>query len=170
MHALKTKRLLLEPLAEVHQNAFTALMKDPEVVRWCFDLPTEAEIQEQFSARLSTQGEPAGGWLSFAVLCRKSGDFLGIIGYRLPDAEVGFLFRRENHGRGIATESLKALQGYAHSTGLEKLRARVTDGNTASSRVLEKCGFSFVRSIGTGVRIAGVTYDDLLFEYPRVGW
>jgi len=57
-------------------------------------------------------------------------------------AEIGYWLAEPFWGRGIATSAVRAVCRYAFDTfGLEKITAQVFDGNDASCRVLEKCGF-----------------------------
>jgi RimJ/RimL family protein N-acetyltransferase len=81
------------------------------------------------------------------------GDFVGAIGVYPaenewgPEPEVGYMLASRHHGRGLATEALRAV--IADAT--ERLRIPVLVGivdepNGASIRVLEKCGFALDRS------------------------
>jgi RimJ/RimL family protein N-acetyltransferase len=57
-------------------------------------------------------------------------------------AEIGYWLGEEYWGRGIATEAVGAVTGYAfESLGMARVYAEVFEWNTASMRVLEKCGF-----------------------------
>ena len=76
-------------------------------------------------------------------------------------AEVGYLLAPEAEGQGIATEALQALVTYALSHyPLHKLVGRCVNGNIASARVLEKCGFQLEGILRHNHRIAGCWYDD----------
>src|SRR5688572_7387218 len=63
--------------------------------------------------------------------------------------EVGYVFERSAWGRGFTTEATAAMVEVARDRYLMDRVGRITldVNNTASSRVLEKCGFSFVRWI-----------------------
>lgn len=73
---------------------------------------------------------------------------IGGIGLELqPDvyahsAEISYWIAEAHWGRGFATRAVAALSEHAFGTlGLVRLYARVFDGNDASRRVLEKCGY-----------------------------
>lgn len=55
---------------------------------------------------------------------------------------VGYWIGRENWGRGIASEALRQFLALIPA---RPVQAHVARHNTASMRVLEKCGFQFVR-------------------------
>jgi RimJ/RimL family protein N-acetyltransferase len=62
----------------------------------------------------------------------------------VPEAEVGYGLVEEARGWGFATEALKALLAEADVAGV-RVRASVEPSNTASVRVLAKCGFTELR-------------------------
>jgi RimJ/RimL family protein N-acetyltransferase len=62
----------------------------------------------------------------------------------VPEAEVGYGLVEEARGWGFATEALKALLAAADAAGV-RVRASVEPSNTASVRVLAKCGFTELR-------------------------
>jgi [ribosomal protein S5]-alanine N-acetyltransferase len=70
---------------------------------------------------------------------------VGIIlkeGIRRRTAEIGYWLGEEFWGRGIATEALNAMTGYAFSQfDLVRIQASVFEWNPASMRVLEKAGY-----------------------------
>lgn len=60
------------------------------------------------------------------------------------EAEVGYGLVAEARGWGFATEALRALLVETDRLGV-RVRASVEPGNTASVRVLAKCGFTELR-------------------------
>jgi RimJ/RimL family protein N-acetyltransferase len=77
------------------------------------------------------------------------GEVIGSIGFRIQkdmerhSAEIAYWVGQGYWGRGIATEALRALTDYAfsHYEQLLRIYAYVFEWNTASMRVLEKCGY-----------------------------
>jgi ribosomal-protein-alanine N-acetyltransferase len=78
---------------------------------------------------------------------------LGSIGFFGPpeeardgvlEAEVGYGLVEEARGWGFATEALQALLAETDAAGV-RVRASVEPSNTASVRVLAKCGFTELR-------------------------
>ncbi len=66
-----------------------------------------------------------------------------VVGDDYPDCEIeiGFMLKRSVWGKGYATEATKRLLKFAfEETPLEELVATIDPQNTASRRVLEKCG------------------------------
>ena len=76
------------------------------------------------------------------------GEFIGSVGvapqagWKRHIAEIGYWLGEAYWGKGIATEALGQMTEHALSTlGYQKLFAPVLAPNTASMRVLEKCGY-----------------------------
>jgi len=76
---------------------------------------------------------------------------------RLGKREVGYWIGREFWGRGIATAALRL---YLAEEPARPLTARVAPQNTASLRVLEKCGF-----VVTGRERFPLTPDDPVEDF-----
>ena len=62
--------------------------------------------------------------------------------------EVGYVLARESWGHGYATEATLVFVELARSHfGFDQLGAITLEDNASSVRVLEKCGFTFERSV-----------------------
>ncbi len=172
-HELKTARLDLRQLDHSDWSDFLRLLQSPEVFRYCFDAPSVEGARSAFELRLDDWTRESTHWLCLSVYDRSNGDFVGVNGFRMSEereyeAEVGFLFLPEYHGKGYATESLRAIVEYAKICGVTSLHAHVTEGNKASCCVLEKCGFSYVGKQTELVCINKCNYSDLLFSLRMV--
>lgn len=110
------------------------------------------QFMENFNALLVEQET---GTCAFFVLVSEDGSVLGRFNlYEIGDgaAELGYRVAKRAAGRGVATSAVGELCGLAASMyGLTMLRARATDDNVASQRVLAKSGFAR----GAQVDIAG---------------
>ncbi|MFC4785733.1 GNAT family N-acetyltransferase [Nocardioides sp. MAHUQ-72] len=62
----------------------------------------------------------------------------------IPETEVGYGLVADARGHGAATEALRGLLTEADQSGV-RIRASVRPDNTASIRVLAKCGFTELR-------------------------
>lgn len=170
MHRLQIERLLLSQTSATEKQYFFALLQNPQVLQFCFDMPTPAEIQQQFESRLIPWNTTSTHWLSLSIYEKASSSFIGIIGLKMDHscearAEIGFLLLPESYGKGYATEAVVATQKYAAAIGIQTITAKVTKGNWASSRVLEKCGFVLQRELLESICINQVFYTDLEYQW-----
>lgn len=93
------------------------------------------------------------GWGPRHVVRAFDGLVVGSIGFfgppelaadGVPETEVGYGLVEDARGHGAATEALRGLLEHTDRLGV-RLRASVEPGNTASVRVLAKCGFTELR-------------------------
>jgi RimJ/RimL family protein N-acetyltransferase len=100
------------------------------------------EFSERFDELLA-EGEAGGA--AFYVLVDDDGSVLGTFNLRQIEggtAEVGYRVAERVAGRGVATAGVQELCRLAASEhGVRRLRARTTQENVASQKVLTKTGF-----------------------------
>ncbi len=168
MHEIETDRLLHRQIELKDRFDFYNLLEEPTVLKYCYDLPSPQALERLFSARLPAWEVNSVHWLCLIITDKSSGSFIGVNGFvkSRNSAEIGFLFLPKYFGRGFATESLTALVEYAKGLQIEELSANITEGNIASVRVVEKCGFSLSKREIDSVSIGGSTYDNL--EYRKI--
>lgn len=106
------------------------------------------EFFDQFTElHMERLAEQEAGTCSYYVLVDEDGSVLGRFNLVEIDiengtAEVGYRVAQRVSGRGVATGTLRELCHVASSElGLRILKAKTTDDNMASQRVLIKAGF-----------------------------
>jgi RimJ/RimL family protein N-acetyltransferase len=83
-------------------------------------------------------------------------------------AEIGYWLGERFWGRGIVTEALKAVTGYAFDAfDLAHVFAGTFERNAGSRRVLEKAGYVLEGRLRQHVTKDGVTMDDLVYGIVR---
>ena len=127
----------------------------------------------------------AEGWIAYASAQRPethfaidlAGEAVGGIGLVLGEdvercsAEVGYWLGEAVWGRGLATAALGGLTGYAFEVfGLTRIFAVPFADNTASIRVLEKCGYRFEGRMRRSAVKAGVVKDQALHAITDEDW
>jgi RimJ/RimL family protein N-acetyltransferase len=152
---LQTPRLLLRRFTDADIDALFDLDADPAVTRYLTGgVPTPRAVVERHilpEILHSYRREPAFG--KFAAVERATGSFIGWLGLEPStppgprrEVELGYRLRRAAWGRGYATEGGRALVAKAFAEpGVERVWAQTMAVNTASRRVMEKCGLRFVR-------------------------
>lgn len=164
---LETDRLCLRKTTADDWERYHALNSNADVLRYCFDVPTDKEIRKEFDIRIQPWNLSSEHWLNLTIFEKDKDDVIGMTGLRNANsaAEVGFLFLPQYQGLGYGTESLKALKEYAISLGIRELFARIVKGNDASIRLVEKCGFSFYAERENVVRINGIYHNGLIYKW-----
>ncbi len=92
---------------------------------------------------------------------------VGVMEYS-RSAEIGYWLAQPYWHRGLATQALRAVTDRAlEDRDLLRIFARVYGPNTASARVLEKCGYVCEGTMRRAVFKDGAVYDVLLYAMVR---
>ena len=85
----------------------------------------------------------------FLLVLKENDHIIGSIDYKyLPVdglTEVGYGLNPRYQGKGYMTEALRAFLAFGKSMGVRRVRADTLKDNVASQRVLQKCGFRFLK-------------------------
>jgi ribosomal-protein-alanine N-acetyltransferase len=128
---------------------FRPLGTDPRVLEY---LTTEPWSDERIRGFINKGIEVAKtrGWILWPVIHRKDAELIGFCGFSdefSPDVEIGWRFRPEYWGKGLATEAARVVMQYGFETfGFERLVCVTPAANRRSIRVAEKLGMAFERS------------------------
>ncbi len=159
---LTTSQVELRTLRPSDRDDVIALNGDPEVMRF-IGAPFTAERASAWLDEILAAGTESTGLGWWAVIERASGAFAGLVALkRLSDGnhaalgplvagarddelmEIGWRFRPRFWGRGIASETGRALVGRAFEAhGFPRICAVALADNKASCRAIEKCGLRF---------------------------
>jgi RimJ/RimL family protein N-acetyltransferase len=146
----------LEPFGEIHLEALTAMLGDPDILRFTrVPEPTPPDFarawlegyeagrrdgtREAFAAiGASVSGDEASG--------RGREEFLGLalvpsIDREAREVELGYLVAPAARGRGVATAILRELTRWAFEQGALRAELVIDVDNPASERVAERCGY-----------------------------
>ena len=144
---MTTPQVQLRKWKDADLDGFAAMNADAEVMRY-FLAPLSAEESRQSLQRFR-QAIDAQGWGLWAV--EVDGAFAGFTGlsepafaaHFTPCVEIGWRFRREYWGRGIAFAAAQKAEHYAFTVlGLDQLVSFTTETNLRSRRLMERLGFA----------------------------
>lgn len=150
---LETKRLILRPFKKADLDDFYEYASVPgvgEMAGWPHHSSKAASAQ---ILRLMIESKEV-----LAVCHKKNGKVIGSLGLHfswvnedeqfkhLSVKEVGYVLSKEFWGQGLIPEAVSAVIEYCFLTvGLDALSCSHFSANSQSLRVIEKCGFSFVK-------------------------
>lgn len=140
---IETKRLIIDDIKpEDKEDYFTNISHDREVLKTFICTYQEDLNSFDFSRYLGRND-------LFAVREKESGRLVGIfvecdVDNEKKSLEIGYGFGSGYWGRGYATEAVKAMLAYYfEQVGMKTVYASFFPENTASKRVMEKCGMTF---------------------------
>lgn len=68
--------------------------------------------------------------------------YIGVVNWRTPEFELGYVVDRDHEGQGVISESVRAaLKQIFGALGAHRVRLRCDDTNERSCRVAERAGF-----------------------------
>lgn len=147
-YPIETARLRLRPFNRGDVDAVYSYRSRPDVAEYLFDEPmSHEECAEAVRARITQvafSGE--GDKILLAVERKDDARLIGevsLIWRSVADqqAEVGYIFHPDVHGRGYATEAATQLLAFAFGDAcMHRVYARCDARNTASFRVMERLG------------------------------
>ncbi|WP_280267565.1 GNAT family N-acetyltransferase [Nocardia wallacei] len=176
---LETDRLVLRRFTAADVDNLVRLDADPAVMRFLTGEPTprgeiEHEVLPQIlrDYRVSSAGR-------FATIERSSGAFVGWLALQPPrdgsvtEVELGYRLAVPVWSRGYATEAARALirKGFTE-LGVERVWAQTMAVNTASRRVMEKSGLTYVRTFHQHFDdpLPGTEHGEVEYELHRADW
>ena len=149
---LMTERLVLRQWTPDDAGAALSSYGEAEVARWLApmmdrvgDEAAMRVVLQQWIAEDARLLTPAGRW---AIELREDGRVIG--GATLlplpPDDEyeIGWQLRPDAWGRGYATETGRALAGWAFEQGLEQVIAVVRPANTRAMATVRRIGMEWI--------------------------
>jgi len=158
---LTTDRLTLRALTMRDWEAYAKMWEDPRVTAFIGGQPRTRDIAwpkfGQAVAMWTLVGH--GNW---AVIDRADGTFLGVAGlsdFKRSIAELegypeaGWAFAVASWGRGIASEAIGAVTGWADAAGIAETRCMIDHGNIASAKVAARCGYMPFAELGGERRV-----------------
>lgn len=174
MPVLQTRHLTLSPCRPEDRDDFIALEQDPEVMRFLNGgRPVGRDESDPNADFLMPRGDEPHVWTAR----RTVND--GFVGWFClwPDgdasAELGYRLRREEWGKGLASEGASAMLRWGFETAVyERITATTMAVNRASRRVMEKIGLRHARTVHADYAdpIAGAEQGEVWYEVRRSEW
>ena len=119
---------------------------DPAVTRYLVWRPYSADAQDQLNDFLVGLEARWDSGSEYAWVIAPSGEqrAIGMLAARRQGhkVDVGYVLARSYWGQGLMTEAMQALVAWCFANGVVRVWATCDLDNTASARVLEKCGFA----------------------------
>lgn len=152
---IETPRLRLRPFQTTDAPVAFRWLTDAEIMRF---MPTGPDyILLQVEARLARYivHQERHGYSRWLIFDRATDEAIGDAGLlTLPETgeiELGYRLVKPRWGQGLATEAAQGWLAYAFDQlGLTDLIAFSHPDNPASVRVMQKCGFHFLRQDQVG--------------------
>ncbi|MBR2780839.1 MAG: GNAT family N-acetyltransferase [Eubacteriaceae bacterium] len=140
---IETDRLVIRPMNVTDIPALKKWMPDGSIYTYWGKGPGKAEKQPEL---LFEKKERPTKSFHLGIAEKETDEVIGDLWVYLIEndrmAQIAIRLSKEKHGRGYGTEALSAMTGFCfENTELKRLWTQVDVRNTASVRMLEKCGY-----------------------------
>ncbi|MCG9696262.1 GNAT family N-acetyltransferase [Shewanella sp. Isolate11] len=169
MLELYSERLKIRTLQPEDWPLFLSIQQDPQLNQFV-RAPDSLEVNRaKFDSRLQPWQFESGEWLTLTIEEISTGQAVGFTGFyasnlALAQVEVGYMLGQDGQGKGYATESLSAVIDWAClAFQVHKFIGVCAQGNKASQRVLEKCGFQLEGVLRHNYKLAQQWVDDCYY-------
>ena len=151
---IETERLILRPWRESDLEDFYEYAKVDGVGQMAGWLPHEDIEKSRLILSMFIDEKK-----TFALELKESGKVIGSIGLETRDAdlgipenlqgrEIGYVLNKDYWGRGLMPEAVRAVVDYCFAElGFDWLTCGHFLRNNQSRRVVEKCGFRYVKDV-----------------------
>ncbi|GAA3610543.1 GNAT family protein [Kineosporia mesophila] len=170
MTELHTSRLILRDIAPTDAANVHGYASDPEVCRYMVWGPNTPEASEAFVRQeLAVLADPERTSFNKLVTIADTGEVIGAVELRIISTahrrgEFGYVLRRDEWGKGYATEASRALVHWGFECfGLERISATCDPENKASENVLRKVGLEYEGRMRRHLKVRDRWRDSLLF-------
>lgn len=142
----QTPRLIIRQWIESDLKDILQVYGDPEVIRWVGDRVPLTEDQAKNWLEITKKNYEKRGYGMFTILDRNTRNTIGFGGLVHPGnselPELKYAFKKSSWGQGFASEFVNGILLFAKdSLKLKKIIATTYPENSASNKVLLKCGF-----------------------------
>lgn len=173
-----TERLLLRPLRPTDLDDMYAIQSRADVTRYLYWEPRSRDevrlsLQERMTEdRLTKEGD----CLSVGAQRRSDGRVLGYLNlwWRSVEhrqAEIGFVFNPDFHGRGYASEAAAALMDVAfRALSLHRIYGRTDGRNVGSAGLMRRLGMRQEAHFRQAEIFKGEWSDELVFAVLADEW
>jgi RimJ/RimL family protein N-acetyltransferase len=177
LEAIQSERLSIRPLTPDDFDRHFAIYSNPDVVRFLYEEPFDAEgARQHLKRRCSIDLPVEGAWINLGVEVRDDGVLIGEVGLALLSVvhghcEIGYVFDPAYSGMGYATEASAVMVELAFSVlGAHRVSGRLDARNDASARVLERLGMRREGHLVENEYVKGEWTDEAIYAVLEDEW
>jgi RimJ/RimL family protein N-acetyltransferase len=174
---IESERLSIRPLVPTDFERHYAIYANPDVVRFLYEEPFDADgAREHLKRRSSIDLPTEGSWVNLGVDLRDGNLLIGEVGLALISTvhghcEIGYVFDPAYAGMGYATEAAAVMVELAFSVlGAHRVSGRLDARNDASARVLERLGMRREGEFVENEYVKGEWTDEAVYAVLEVEW
>jgi RimJ/RimL family protein N-acetyltransferase len=177
-YPLLTERLRLRPFMRGDVDAVFAYRQREDVAEFLFDWPmSREECAETVTQRIAqTQWHDDGDKIVLAAEWPEAGQLIGEVSLiwrslEARQAEVGYIFNPQFHGKGFATEAANRLLKLAfEDLDIHRVMARCDARNVRSALVMERLGMRREAHFRQHLLVKGEWDEEFIYAILEDEW
>ncbi len=172
MKTIETDRLIIRPIRSEDKTAVFEYRSDSDTNKYQGWIPKDINDVGFFISNTAGQIDQPGTWFQVVVIEKGSGKVIGDLGLHFPKdqserALIGCTLSKVHHGKGYATESVRAIIDYLFKELKKNLIiASIDPANKKSIRLFERLGFGKAESSP----VSEMWADDLTYTLIDKDW
>lgn len=159
---MRTRMIELRDFSNKDEELLVSYLNEEAVTQYI-----SARLPQPYTKEAAAWWVSTGSKIGIVKAIAKNGVLVGsisaIVGEfeKQKSAEIGYWLAKPFWGNGFASEALAEFSKTIFlNTEIVRLYAPVFEGNTASARVLEKCGFKLEAILEKAIYKNGLFYDE----------
>ena len=174
---IETDRLILRQFQfDDAETMFSNWASDSEVTKYLtWDAHQSVEVTKQI-LQMWIQEYQNPNTIRYGITIKETGELVGgidVVSYHDGVPEIGYCLAKKCWNKGYMTEACRTLLKYLFMLGFDKVMIRADVDNIGSNRVIQKCGFQFVKSDysekeKTNINYYDITYNPIILETKRL--
>ena len=144
---IKTKRVLIRKLVKKDAEDYFQIFGNPAIAKYDdFSPITREEADKDIDDIIKTDCRNSKE-KEFAVELQAEKKIIGVLFLKIENSyiSIGYHFNEKYHGKGLATEAVKAFIDYLEKKYSKEIRAIVDPLNEQSIKLLKKLSFVFIK-------------------------
>jgi RimJ/RimL family protein N-acetyltransferase len=173
---LITERLKLRPIEQKDSEAIFKYRSDSITNKYQGWIPETINDVNDFISKVSPTIDVFDSWFQFAIIENVTKKIIGDVGIHFIDcdnkqAEIGCTLDKSQHGKGFATEVMKATIDYLfNKLNKHRIIASLDPQNTKSIELVERVGFRKEGHFRESIFVNGEWSDDLVYAILEQEW
>ena len=146
---LETERLILRKLLYSDKSDIFKYARNPEVTKYILWYPHQTEMDTLEFLNIVYEEYRKNRPASWGIETKETNKIIDTAGFVNWDeknhkAEIGYVLSQDFWNNGLASEAVKEILKFGfENLDLNRIEARCNKSNVASSKLLEKLGFTF---------------------------
>ena len=144
----RTERLRIEPLSEDRFEEYCSIVCHSDIGMFDEEFPkNHVQARDSFEESVAREPFTQDNWNEYGVF-NEDGALIGLLSHRdelfdngLFRSRVGYHFHPDQHGKGFATEAVRALLDSLNEQGVREVECVVHPDNVRSIALLDRLGF-----------------------------